>query len=86
MENSNYCVIMSGGVGSRFWPFSREERPKQFLDFLGLGRTLLQGTYDRFRKIIPPENIYVVTNEQYADLTKRQLPELLDSQLLLEPM
>ncbi len=86
MRNNNYCVIMSGGVGSRFWPLSKEERPKQFLDFLGMGRTLLQSTYDRFRKIIPAENIYVVTNEQYAVLTRQQLPELSESRLLLEPM
>ena len=63
-----YCVIMAGGVGSRFWPMSRSANPKQFLDFLGLGRTLLQQNYDRFRGICPPENILVVTNAQYASL------------------
>ncbi|GHT40833.1 mannose-1-phosphate guanylyltransferase [Bacteroidia bacterium] len=84
MENS-YCVIMSGGIGSRFWPFSRENKPKQFLDFLGTGRSLLQHTYDRFAKIVPKENIYIATNEQYAALTKEQLPDLKDNQLLLEP-
>ena len=62
----NYCVIMGGGIGSRFWPFSRESYPKQFLDFFGTGRSLLQMTFDRFSKIIPIENIYIVTNEQYA--------------------
>ena len=81
----NYCVIMGGGIGSRFWPFSRESYPKQFLDFFGTGRSLLQMTFDRFSKIIPIENIYIVTNEQYASLVKEQLPELGDSQILLEP-
>ena len=81
----NYCVIMGGGIGSRFWPFSRETYPKQFLDFWGIGRSLLQLTFDRFSKIIPVENIYIVTNEIYASLVKEQLPELKDNQILLEP-
>lgn len=81
----NYCVIMSGGIGSRFWPFSRESYPKQFLDFFGTGRSLLQMTFDRFAKIIPVENIFIVTNEQYAMLIKEQLPELSSNQILLEP-
>ncbi|MDR2087272.1 MAG: mannose-1-phosphate guanylyltransferase [Dysgonamonadaceae bacterium] len=81
----NYCVIMSGGIGSRFWPFSRESRPKQFLDFFGTGRSLLQQTFDRFKQIIPNENIFIATNEKYADLVKEQLPEIKDNQLLLEP-
>ncbi len=81
----NYCVIMGGGIGSRFWPFSRESYPKQFLDFFGTGRSLLQMTFDRFNKIIPTENIYIVTNERYGDLIKKQLPELQDKQILLEP-
>ena len=81
----NYCVIMGGGIGSRFWPFSRESYPKQFLDFFGSGRSLLQMTFDRFSKFIPLENIYVVTNEQYASLVKQQLPELQEKQVLLEP-
>lgn len=81
----NYCVIMGGGIGSRFWPFSRESYPKQFLDFFGSGRSLLQMTFDRFAKIIPVENIYIVTNEQYATLIKEQLPELSEHQILLEP-
>ena len=76
---------MGGGIGSRFWPFSRESYPKQFLDFFGTGRSLLQMTFDRFSKIIPIENIYIVTNEQYASLVKEQLPELGKSQILLEP-
>ncbi|MDR1981069.1 MAG: mannose-1-phosphate guanylyltransferase [Tannerellaceae bacterium] len=81
----NYCVIMGGGIGSRFWPFSRETYPKQFLDFFGTGRSLLQLTFDRFAKIIPVENIYIVTNELYASLVKEQLPELREKQILLEP-
>ncbi|SHE99824.1 mannose-1-phosphate guanylyltransferase [Dysgonomonas macrotermitis] len=86
MNNNNYCVIMSGGIGSRFWPFSREAKPKQFLDFFGTGRSLLQLTVDRFKKILPIENIYIVTNEAYAELTKQEIPELKSSQVLLEPL
>lgn len=81
----NYCIIMGGGIGSRFWPFSRETYPKQFLDFFGTGRSLLQMTFDRFSQTIPVENIYVVTNEAYFDLMKQQLPKLKDEQILLEP-
>ena len=83
--NDNFCVIMSGGIGSRFWPFSRESYPKQFLDFFGVGRSLLQMTVDRFTKIIPMENIYIVTNEKYATLVKEQNPLLHERQILLEP-
>lgn len=81
----NFCVIMGGGIGSRFWPFSRKTLPKQFLDFFGTGRSLLQQTFDRFKKIIPTENILIVTNDLYADLVKEQLPELKEEQILLEP-
>ena len=81
----HYCVIMGGGIGSRFWPFSRESYPKQFLDFFGVGRSLLQMTVDRFANIIPMENIYIVTNEKYADLVKEQLPLFHERQILLEP-
>ena len=81
----NYCVIMGGGIGSRFWPFSRESYPKQFLDFFGTGRSLLQMTFDRFSKIILLENIYIVTIEAYAGLIRQQLPELKDEQILLYP-
>lgn len=84
-NKDNYCVIMGGGIGSRFWPFSRKTLPKQFLDFFGTGRSLLQQTFDRFNKIIPTENILVVTNHTYYDLVKEQLPELSDAQILLEP-
>ncbi|NDV77597.1 mannose-1-phosphate guanylyltransferase [Dysgonomonas sp. 511] len=87
MDNkNNFCVIMSGGIGSRFWPFSREARPKQFLDFFGTGRSLLQMTVDRFKKILPPENIYIVTNNEYAQMVMDELPELKPNQILLEPM
>ena len=84
MEN-RYCVIMGGGIGSRFWPFSRNNRPKQFLDFFGIGRSLLQMSYDRFIKIIPKDHIFIVTNEIYVDLVKEQLPDIAEENILLEP-
>jgi len=87
MENkNNFCVVMCGGIGSRFWPISRKTLPKQFLDFFGTGRSLLQQTFDRFSKVIPTENIFFVTNEAYADLICEQLPEISRKQILLEPM
>ena len=76
---------MAGGVGSRFWPYSRHNQPKQFLDVLGAGYSLLQMTYERFSSFCPDENIYVVTNEQYEDLVREQLPTLSSNQILLEP-
>jgi len=76
---------MAGGVGTRFWPMSRTPHPKQFLDVLGTGRTLIQQTYDRFKNVCPPENIYVVTNEGYRDLVKEQLPVLNLEQIICEP-
>ena len=82
----NYVVIMAGGIGSRFWPYSRADKPKQFLDVLGTGRSLIQMTYDRFLNICPSSNIYVITNKRYYDLVKEQLPELSDDQILLEPI
>lgn len=85
INNHRYCVIMCGGIGSRFWPYSRTNRPKQFIDFLGTGRTLLQMSYDRVLPIVPKENVIVVTNAQYAPLVKEQLPDLQDDQILLEP-
>ena len=84
-ESNNYCVIMAGGIGSRFWPYSRKNMPKQFLDFFGMGRTLLQQTFDRYSKIVPEENIFVATNSQYEELVKEQLPQLSEQQILLEP-
>ena len=83
--SDRYCVIMGGGVGSRFWPYSRADRPKQFIDFFGMGRSLLQMTYDRAARLVPKENIIVVTNEAYAPLVREHLPDLGSSQLLLEP-
>ncbi len=85
MNEHRYCVIMAGGVGSRFWPYSRARKPKQFLDILGTGRSLLQMTYDRFRKLCPEENILIVTNKEYTDLVKEQLPGILPDQVLSEP-
>ncbi len=76
---------MAGGVGSRFWPMSTPEKPKQFIDVLGTGRTLLQLTADRFTGICPPENVWVVTAEKYRDIVKEQLPEVSDDHILLEP-
>lgn len=85
MASHRYCVIMCGGVGSRFWPYSRENRPKQFIDFLGTGRSLLQMSYDRILPIVPKENVLVVTNEKYANLIREQLPDIPESNILLEP-
>ena len=76
---------MAGGIGSRFWPYSRNSRPKQFLDFMGTGRSLIQMTVDRFRPIIPIEHVLIVTNVIYRDLILQQLPELRPEQILLEP-
>ena len=86
MKKDRYCVIMCGGVGSRFWPYSRSAKPKQFIDFLGIGRSLLQLTFDRLIDIIPIENILLLTNEKYANLIQEQLPEIKPSQILLEPV
>lgn len=83
--NQNYCIIMAGGVGSRFWPFSRNNRPKQFLDFFGTGRSLLQMTVDRFLRLVPAENILIVSNVIYKDMILDQLPEIKENQVLLEP-
>lgn len=76
---------MAGGIGSRFWPYSRKNKPKQFLDFFGTGHTLLQLTFNRYSKIVPAENIFVATNSQYVELVKEQLPQLDDKQILPEP-
>lgn len=85
MDKNNYCIIMAGGVGARFWPMSRTDHPKQFIDILGTGRTLVQQTFARFRKICPAENIFIVTNEIYHDLVKNQIPEIPDNNIVLEP-
>lgn len=83
--NNNHLVIMAGGVGSRFWPMSTTEKPKQFIDVLGVGRSLLQLTFDRFKGICSPENVWVVTNRSYKDLVLEQLPEIPVTNILCEP-
>jgi len=82
---NNYVLIMAGGVGSRFWPKSRNHFPKQFIDILGTGESLLQLTYQRFLNICPKENILILTNKDYADLVRSQLPDILVDNILLEP-
>ncbi len=77
---------MAGGIGSRFWPMSTQNYPKQFQDILGTGRTMIQQTYDRIRKIVPAENIYVITNREYISLTEHQLPEINPENIVGEPM
>ena len=84
MQENNYCVIMAGGIGSRFWPMSRTAFPKQFIDILGTGQTLIQQTFDRLLKLAPRENIYIVTNDLYKDLVVQQLG-VDESQVLCEP-
>jgi mannose-1-phosphate guanylyltransferase len=86
MDSNTFCVIMAGGIGSRFWPYSRTGRPKQFLDILGTGQTLIQQTIRRYRNICPVENILIVSNEEYGPLIMEQLPEIQASQILLEPL
>ena len=85
MDKNNYVAIMAGGIGSRFWPLSRTDYPKQFLDILNTGRTLIQATYDRFALFIPIENIYIVTAYQYKDIVVKQLPDLDPKNILCEP-
>lgn len=85
MNNNYYAVIMAGGIGSRFWPISTQEFPKQFHDMLGTGKTLLQTTFSRLNKIIPSENIYILTNERYLEITLQQLPTISEKQVVLEP-
>ena len=86
MNRNNYCIIMAGGSGTRFWPVSRAAKPKQFLDILGLGKTFIRMTFNRFVQIIPPENIYVVTSRQYFEITRGQLPQIPEENILLEPL
>lgn len=85
MNKNTYVVIMAGGVGTRFWPFSRTEKPKQFLDIIGCGKSLIQLTFERFSGSIPNENIFIVSNTRYRELIIEQLPEITEDQLLLEP-
>ena len=85
MNKNNFCVIMAGGVGSRFWPLSKSDRPKQFLDILNIGKSFLQMTFNRFKQVCPIENIFIVTNESHKELVAEQLPEMLVQNILCEP-
>jgi mannose-1-phosphate guanylyltransferase len=85
MNENNYVVIMAGGIGSRFWPYSRNSNPKQFLDVFGTGKSLLQMTFERFLSIAPKDNIFIVSNDLYEHQIKSQLPDLTNDQILLEP-
>ena len=85
-SNQNYCVILAGGKGRRLWPCSREEHPKQFIDFFGVGRTQLQSTFDRFSKVIPTENIFICTCKEYLSMVKEQVPEIAERNILVEPV
>ena len=86
MNKNQYCVIMAGGVGSRFWPLSRTQTPKQFIDILGTGQSLIQMTFNRFCQIIPKENIFVVTNADYSELVMQHIPEMKPENILCEPL
>ncbi|MEM1323857.1 MAG: mannose-1-phosphate guanylyltransferase [Bacteroidota bacterium] len=85
MQSNTYVAIMAGGIGSRFWPASRTARPKQFLDILGVGKSLIRLTFERFLKLCPAQNIFIVTNGLYKDLVLEHLPELSENQVLCEP-
>ncbi|MDP2160031.1 MAG: sugar phosphate nucleotidyltransferase, partial [Flavobacterium sp.] len=85
MNKNYYAILMAGGVGSRFWPVSTTEFPKQFHDMLSSGETLIQKTFSRLSKLIPTENILILTNEKYNDLVLTQLPMVKQEQVLLEP-
>ena len=85
-RNNNHLVIMAGGVGSRFWPMSTAEKPKQFIDVLGLGKSLLQLTVERFAGIVPAENVWVVTNKNYASIVAEQLPDMPADHILYPQM
>ena len=85
MNRNSYVAIMAGGIGSRFWPISRQDYPKQFLDILNTGKTLIQATFDRFAEFIPIENIYVVTSHQYRGIVKDQLKDINSDNILCEP-
>ena len=85
MNKHHYVAIMAGGIGSRFWPMSRTNFPKQFLDILNTGKTLIQSTYERFSEFIPEENIYVVTSQEYIGIVEKQLPRMKKENILGEP-
>ena len=84
--NNRYCIIMAGGIGSRFWPLSKNNYPKQFLDILGTGKSFIRSTFERFLPVVPAENFLVVTNAAYKSLVLEHLPELTPNQVLCEPM
>lgn len=86
MKNNIYCIIMAGGIGTRFWPISRQAKPKQFLDILDTGKSFIRATFERFLPLVPAENFIVVSNRRYKDLVKEHLPELKDNQILCEPI
>ena len=86
MSSNTYCVIMAGGIGTRFWPMSRQVKPKQFLDILGTGKSFIRSTFERFAAIVPAENFLVVTNRRYRDLVLEHIPELQPRQVLCEPI
>src|SRR5690348_3123679 len=85
MNQHHYVAIMAGGIGSRFWPKSRSSYPKQFIDILSTGKTLIQSTFDRYAQFIPKENIYVVTFNEYVPIVKEQLPEIPEENIVSEP-
>ena len=83
---NRYCIIMAGGVGTRFWPLSRQNKPKQFLDIMGTGKSFLRHTFERFAPLVPDENFIVVTNRRYKELIRNILPEIRKEQILCEPI
>ena len=85
MNNNQYVAIMAGGIGSRFWPKSRVSYPKQFLDILNTGKTLIQWTYERFEAFIPEENIFIVTSDEYVRIVKDQIPQIIEDNIVSEP-
>jgi mannose-1-phosphate guanylyltransferase len=85
MKSNHYVAIMAGGIGSRFWPKSRTKLPKQFLDILGTGHTLIQATFNRYKKIIPLENVFIITSDEYVETVKKQLPDLPPENIVAEP-
>lgn len=86
INKENYCIILAGGRGRRLWPCSRDKKPKQFIDFFGVGRTQLQQTFDRFVQILPKENVFICTNKEYAPMVREQLPDMMEENLMIEPV
>jgi len=86
LDKNHYCIILAGGTGTRFWPYSRYKKPKQFIDILNTGKTLVQQTYERIKNLFHPENIFIVTHEDYFDLVKKQLPEIKNNNIITEPL